>query len=88
MNGQPVGTVASKDDAYDAYRRARRAIASKSDELTLATSDLAIEGSNVLFGTVDSTQEVADNMTEVLKGSVKSTLNRAYSIKINEFFIS
>ncbi|MBE5841910.1 MAG: M23 family metallopeptidase [Butyrivibrio sp.] len=88
LNGQPVGTVASKDDAYDAYRRARRAIASKSDELTLATSDLTIEGSNVVLGTVDSTQEVADNMIEVLKGSVKSTLNRAYSIKINEFSVN
>jgi murein DD-endopeptidase MepM/ murein hydrolase activator NlpD len=42
----------------------------------------------VVLGTVDSTQEVADNMIEVLKGSVKSTLNRAYSIKINEFSVN
>ena len=88
MNGEVVGTLGSKDDAYEAYRNARRAIAGDSDELTLATSELTIEGQNALFGTVDSVDTVSDNMVLVLNKNLKSTLNRAYSIKINEYSIN
>ncbi len=88
LNGQLVGTVASKNDAYEAYREARRAIAVSSDELTLAQSDLEVEGQNVNFGSVNSVDTVADNMIAIMNGSLKTTLNRAYSIKINEFSIN
>ncbi len=88
LNGQLVGTVASKNDAYEAYRDARRAIAVSADELTLAQSDLEIEGQNVTFGSVDSVDTVSDNMIALMNGSLKTTLNRAYSIKINEFSIN
>ena len=88
LNNQVVGIVASKNDAYDAYRSARRQIAQGSEELTLATSDLRIEGSNVLWSTVNSTSDVARQMVAVINANKKSTLNRAYSIKINEFSVN
>ncbi len=88
LNGELVGSVASKDDAYEAYRIARRAIAEGSDELTLATSDLDIEGHNVMFGSVSSADAIAENMISIINSNVKTTLNRAYSIKINDFSIN
>ena len=88
LDGQVVGTVASKDDAYEAYRAARRAISDTSNELTLATCDMSIEGSNVNFGAVNTVSSVSENMASVLRNNKKSTLNRAYSIKINEFSIN
>ncbi len=88
LNGQIVGTLASQNDAYAAYRTARRTIAGDSEELTLANADLTIEGSNEMFGTVSSVSDVAKAMVLVLNGNQKSTLNRAYSIKINEFSVN
>ena len=88
LNGQLVGTVASKSDAYAAYRNARRVIAGDGEELTLANADIEIEGTSKMFGTVNSVSDVAKAMVSVLAGNQKSTLNRAYSIKINEFSVN
>lgn len=88
LNNQVVGTAGTKEEAYKALREARRSISRGNDELVLSHADLSIEGNNVLFGEVDSVARMASNMAGVLKNSEKSTLNRAYSIKINEFSIN
>ncbi|MBE5825700.1 MAG: M23 family metallopeptidase [Butyrivibrio sp.] len=88
LNDKVVGITATKEEAYEAYRAARRAIAGDNDELVLAKADLDIEGSNVLFGEVNSVGSVARNMTSVLRDNERSTLNRAYSIKINEYSVN
>ena len=88
LNDTIVGVTATKDEAYEAYRAARRAIAMGNDELTLAKANLEIQGDNVLWGEVDPVAGVAGKMTEVLKANERSTLNRAYSIKINEYSVN
>jgi murein DD-endopeptidase MepM/ murein hydrolase activator NlpD len=88
LNDEVVGVMASKSDAYEAYRNARRRISKDSDELTLSATDLSVEGSSVLWGTVDSVADVSGRMVDVLNANKKSTLNRAYSIKINEFSVN
>lgn len=88
LNNIVVGTAASRDEAYEAYRNARRAIATGDGELTLANGDLSIEGDNVLWGTVDSVSSMSRAMTDILAGNKRSTLNRAYSIKINEYSVN
>ena len=88
LNNIEVGMLESSSDAYKALRMARRAISKGNDELTLASANISVEGSNVLFGTVDSTSDVSSRMEEILLESKKSTLNRAYSIKINEFSVN
>ena len=88
LNDVVVGTVESRDEAYKALRMARKAISTSTEELTLATANIAIKGDNVLWGEVESAASVAGRMVDVLSGSKKSTLNRAYSIKINEFSVN
>ena len=88
LNNQVVGTAGTKEEAYKALREARRSISRGNDELVLSRADLSVEGNNVLFGEIDSVSRMASNMAAVLKNSEKSTLNRAYSIKINEFSIN
>ena len=88
LNDVPVGTAGSEEEAYEAYRNARRAVASDDGELVLARGDLSIEGQNVLWGEVDSVSVMARAMTKVLLDSQRSTLNRAYSIKINEYSVN
>ena len=88
LNDVVVGIAGSEEEAYEAYRDARRSIASSDGELVLAKADLNIEGSNVLWGTVDSVSSMSKEMSTVLKGNLRSTLNRSYSIKINEFAVN
>ncbi len=88
LNDIEVGTVESKADAYKALRIARKAISDSTEELTLATANIAIEGANVIWGTVESPSVVAARMEDILNSSKKSTLDRAYSLKINEFSVN
>ena len=88
LNDVNVGTVESRDDAYKALRMARKAISDNVEELTLATANISVNGDNVLWGQVDSLSNVAARMADVLSSSKKSTLNRAYSLKINEFSVN
>ncbi len=88
LNDVMVGTVENRDDAYAALRMARKAIAESTDELTLATANIEIKGDNVIWGEVETVSTVADRMIDVLGASKKSTLGRAYSIKINEFSVN
>ena len=88
LNDVVVGMAGSEEEAYEAYRDARRAVARTDDELVLAKADLKIEGSNVLWGTVDTVPSMSKEMEAVLKTNIRSTLNRSYSIKINEFAVN
>ncbi len=88
LNDIEVGTVESRDEAYKALRMARKAISTNSEELTLATANISVKGDNVLWGEVESANSVSEKMQDVLNASKKSTLNRAYSIKINEFSVN
>ncbi len=88
MNDIPVGTASSMEEANEAYRIARRAIASGNDELVLAKGDMVVQGDNVLWGTVDSVSTMATAMTDILRSNQRGTLNRAYSLKINEFSVN
>lgn len=88
LNGQEVGVVADKDMVDSCLIAARKRLAGTSDELVLADSNITYEGKEVLWGAVDNTGDVIANMTSVLKNSVKETLNRSYTVKINEYTVN
>ena len=88
LNGTQVGTVADASQAEDCLIAARRRLAGTSDELVLADSDLTYEGREVLWGAVDDNAAITAGMTSVLRDSVKETLNRSYTVKINEYTVS
>ncbi|MCR5671709.1 MAG: M23 family metallopeptidase [Butyrivibrio sp.] len=88
LNDDTVGVAATKDEAYEAYRKARRAVSKGSEELVLSNAALYIQGENVLWGQVDSVDGISKKMIQVLKNNERSTMNRAYSIKINQFSVN
>ena len=88
LNGTQVGIVGDPAQAELCLISARKRLAATSDELVLADSELSYEGTEVLWGTVDSNGIIADNMTAVLRRSVKETLNRSYTVKINEYTVN
>ncbi|MEE3493999.1 MAG: peptidoglycan DD-metalloendopeptidase family protein [Butyrivibrio sp.] len=88
INGQEVGKVGSRNDAYEAYRYARRAIAKGNDDLTLTMADLSIEGESKMWGVVESPEKIAAKMAAVLNQSKIDSIQKTYSVKINKFSLN
>lgn len=88
LNGTQVGIVGDPEQVDACLIAARKRLAGTSDELVLADSEISYEGAEVLWGAVDDASVITTNMTSVLRGSVKETLNRSYTVKINEYTVN
>lgn len=88
LNGVDVGKVGELETADECLIAARKKLAGTSDELVLADSSLTWQGQEVLWGTVDERGTITANMKQVLQKSVKETLNRSYTVKINEYTVN
>lgn len=88
LNGEDVGDVASMEDAKACLQEARRNIAAGSDDLVYAKADLTAEGSNVLWGPIDSDEAITRRMTEILESSKESTLEKCYTVKFGQYTLN
>ncbi len=88
LNGEEVGVVGDLDTVDGCLIAARRQIAGDSDEMILADSEISYEGQEVLWGEIDDDSVLIDNMAAVLRNSEKETLNRSYTVKINEYTVN
>ena len=88
LNGMQVGVTDSPERADTCLIAARRRLAATSDELVLADAEMSCEGAEVLWGTVNSNSTIVSNMVTELRKSVKETLNRSYTVKINEYTVN
>ena len=88
LNGVQVGVMGDIEEVDECLIAARKQLASGSEEIVLAESELSWEGEEVLWGTVDDKGVIISNMLAALKGSVKETLNRSYTVKINEYTVN
>ena len=88
LNGVQVGIASDSDQAEACLIAARKRLAGTSDELVLADGELSYEGEEVLWGAIDDDSDITDNMTSVLRDNIKETLNRSYTVKINEYTVN
>jgi len=88
LNGMMVGVMGDIEEADECLIAARKELAGSGDEMVLAESDLSWEGREVLWGKIDDKNVIISNMLGALKGSVKETLNRSYTVKINEYTVN
>ncbi len=88
LNGVQVGIMGDIEEADDCLIAARKRLAGSSDEMVLAESEMTFEGDEVLWGTVDDDSVIISNMVTAMRGSVKETLNRSYTVKINEYTVN
>ncbi|MCM1124794.1 MAG: M23 family metallopeptidase [Eubacterium sp.] len=88
LNGTQVGIVGDPAQVDGCLIAARKRLAGTSDELVLADSEISYEGKAVLWGVTDDMSVITANMTMALKESVKETLNRSYTVKINEYTVN
>lgn len=88
LNGVSVGSVASEALAEDYLTEARRQIATTNDDLVFIETDLQVNGEEILWGQVDDTEQVIANMVRIMEEHVKETLQRSYTVKINEVSVN
>lgn len=86
INGTQVGRLGSVERLDRMLAMARKQVAQDADGSDLVFMDLDIEtvGSERIFGSIDDEKTVIENMTEMMKGSIRSTLHRSYTVKVNE----
>lgn len=88
LNGKNVGVVGDTDCIDEYMREARKTIAGHSDEMLLMEADIRTEGREVYFGRIDSASDVEERMAEALKSGEKETLQRSYTVKINQYTVN
>lgn len=88
LNGVQVGVTGDLEEVESCLIAARKRLAGSSDEMVLAESELTYEGEEVLWGAIDDTKDITANMVTALRGSVKETLNRSYTVKINNYTVN
>lgn len=88
LNGVEIGVVARQDVADRLLVEARREIAVLSEGLTFIEADMIVEGEEVLWGELDEEETLRARMSEVLRGSVKETMHRSYTLKVNEYIVN
>jgi len=85
VNHTEVGTVKNPQEAENWLLETRKEIARMSPELVFMEVDFSYTGEAIDFGEVDEEQLVKANMKNVLKESVLETLQRSYTVKVNEY---
>ncbi len=88
LNGKEVGVIGEAARAEELLQQARRELVSDSDELVFMDADLELEGSAVLWGRIDDDEEIQERMGDVLKGSIRETLQRSYVMKVNNYMVN
>ena len=88
LNESKIGATDSRDTIDEVMAQARRIIAGESTELIYAKMDLEVEGKEVLFGMIDSERTLLNRVTGVLKENSIQTLQRAYTVKVNEYSVN
>ena len=88
LNEAKIGATDSRDTIDEVMARARRIIAGDSTELMYARMDLEVNGEKVLFGRIDSERTLLNRVAGVLKENSIQTLQRAYTVKVNEYSVN
>ena len=88
LNGVMVGCTDEPEKMEDLLQEAREDLVKDSEELVLIEAQMGFSGRSMTFGTVDSLRSIRQSMRDVLKDHVIQTLQRAYTVKINEYTVN
>ena len=88
LNGSYVGCTDEPDAMKRLMIRARGEVVKDSRELVFMETELRLEGRSMTFGVTDDTRTIRRNMEAVLEKGGMETLQRAYTVKINEYTVN
>lgn len=86
LNGVEAGCVGSMDKLDKLMGDARKRVSAenRADDLLFMELSLETSGREVIFGVVDSDETVTKRLADIMRSSVQETLQRAYTVKIND----
>lgn len=86
INGTQVGRLGSVETLDTLLAEARKQVAKdvSGDDLVFMDLDIETIGSERIFGSINAEEAVIENVAEVMQDSIRSTLHRSYTVKINE----
>lgn len=86
INGMPAGVLGSLEKLdtmlADARKNAVRSL--PGDDLVFMDFDVETAGSERLFGSIDDDSAVVERMSAIMTESIRTTLHRSYTVKVNE----
>ena len=85
LNDRPIGAVEDTTAVADWMMQVRKEIASGSEEIVFLEADLECRPVNLAFGDLCDEEEVKAQMRALLKEDVIETMQRAYTVKVNEY---
>lgn len=88
LNGKKIGSCGKGTDVEELLRDARLSVAKDSEDMVYVEAELAVEGEEALFATVDSEHFLREQMETVLKDSKQETLKHAYTVKIKNYTLN
>lgn len=87
MNGTLVGTVEDTSRIDSIVTKARKRIAKENTGLVLIKADIVLRGSTEVFGTINTDEQIEENIYNLMLESAVKTKESAYEIKINRFTV-
>lgn len=88
LNGQEIGVAGEEKLAEELLVEARRNLVSGESELVFMENKLECIGEEVLWGAIDSRDVLLERMQEVLEKARVETVQRAYTVKVNEYTVN
>ncbi len=91
LNNISVGYLGDESTGKNLLAKARREVVSSHGEpgdLTFIDVDLNMVGSEVLFGEIDSERSVMTRMEEILKDSIRESLQPSCTVKIDDYMVN
>ena len=87
MNGTLVGTVEDTSRIDLIVTNARKRVARENTGLVLIKTDIVLRGSTEIFGTINSDEEIEENIYKLMLENSVATKESAYEVKINRYTV-
>ena len=87
MNGTLVGTVEDTSRIDSIATNARKRVARVNTGLVLIKADIVLRGSTEIFGTINTDEEIEENVYRLMLENSVETKESAYEVKINRFTV-
>lgn len=87
MNGTLVGTVEDTSRIDSIVTNARKRVARENTGLALIKADIVLRGSTEIFGTINTDEEIEENVYRLMLENSVETKESAYEVKINRFTV-
>ncbi|MCQ2519461.1 MAG: M23 family metallopeptidase [Lachnospiraceae bacterium] len=88
INGHSMGTVDAPEDADSIMLEARRKVSANKDNLVMIEAESELVGQEILRGASDDRGVVLANVIKEYTSSVKETMKRSYTVKIDEYMVN